>query len=160
MILREGRVIPGLLYLKNFISGQERERILEIVRGNPWCQHLKRKQQYYGIKYFQTKVADYVLQPPLSENHLPLQLLQFVIDKTVQKHGFFKQDHPPNQVLVNQYLRSDRLGFHVEDRTAFGDVIVGISIGSKEYLRLDSLEDPSIEYKLELEDSSCYVLAG
>lgn len=160
MLLSRGKLIPGLLYFRNFISLQEKEKVLQTINSNPWCEHLRRKQQYYGIKYFQTKMPDHVLQPSQSQDHLPLHHLQFIVDKTVQGSGFFEAEDPPNQVLVNQYTQRDRLGLHVEDRTAFGDVIVGISIGSTDYLRLASLEDKTLEYKLELEDRSCYVLSG
>jgi alkylated DNA repair dioxygenase AlkB len=39
-------------------------------------------------------------------------------------------------MLVNRYYKSDKLGLHVEDTAAFGEIIVGISLGSTDYLRL------------------------
>ena len=62
--------------------------------------------------------------------------MQEVIDKTVKEYGIFREDDPPNQILINKYKKSDVLGLHVEDVHAFGDIIVGISLGSKDYLRL------------------------
>ena len=62
--------------------------------------------------------------------------------------------------MINKYKKSDVLGLHVEDINAFGDIIVGISLGSKDYLRLMNVEDKSKQYFLELEDCSCYVLTG
>ena len=37
--------------------------MLNIVNSKKWCKQLKREQQYYGIKYFQTSHNDKVLQP-------------------------------------------------------------------------------------------------
>lgn len=46
---------------------------------------------------------------------------------------------------------------HVEDTQAFGKIIMGISLGSTDYLRLMRV-DSKEEYLIELEDRSCYVL--
>jgi alkylated DNA repair dioxygenase AlkB len=59
-----------------------------------------------------------------------------VIDKTIDEYKIFDKADPPNQVLVNKYKKSDVLGLHVEDTDAFGDIIVGVSMGSMDYLRL------------------------
>lgn len=158
MILKDLSLVPGLCYLPNFISQHQKTALLSIIAHNSWCNQLKRKQQYYGIKYFQTKLPDHVLQPTVSIDHQPLDPFKFIIDKCIS-HGFFSTHNPPNQLLVNRYVHNDRLGLHVEDVNAFGEVIVGISIGSKDYLRLARVEDMK-EYKLELEDCSCYVLQG
>lgn len=72
----------------------------------------------------------------------------------------FEQSNPPNQILVNRYLKNNRLGLHVEDKQAFGDVIVGISLGSTDYLRLVDENNKDRDYRLELKDRSCYVLSG
>ena len=64
-----------------------------------------------------------------------------------------------NQILVNKYVNNDRLGLHVEDINAFGEVIVGISFGSSDYLRLVDRDDRKKEYLFEIKDRSCYVLA-
>jgi hypothetical protein len=47
----------------------------------------------------------------------------------------------------------------VEDINAFGEVIVGISFGSSDYLRLVDRDDRKKEYLFEIKDRSCYVLA-
>ena len=49
---------------------------------------------------------------------------------------------------------------HVEDVTAFGHTIVGVSLGSCEYLRLKAVGEEEKDYFLELNDRSAYVLAG
>lgn len=103
--------------------------MLRIVRSNQWCHHLRRQQQYYGIRYYQTTYNDHVLQPTNSVDHHNLEDFSFIIDKIKQRLHLF-QLSGPNQLLVNKYERKDRLGLHVEDVQAFGDAIVGISIGS------------------------------
>lgn len=118
---------------------------------------MRRAQQYYGIKYYQTKVDDSVLQPTVSTDHHPLELLQFVVDKSI-KMGIFKAGDPPNQILINKYTRGDKLGLHVENIQAFGPIIAGVSLGSTDYLRLVDVNDNQNAHLLELEDCSCYVL--
>ena len=48
----------GFRYIPNFVSDCEKQQLLKIVMSNPWCSRLRRQQQYYGIKYFQTKYLD------------------------------------------------------------------------------------------------------
>lgn len=50
--------------------------------------------------------------------------------------SFLENEESPNQVLVNKYLKRDNLGSHVEDVDAFGDSIVGLSLGDEDYLKL------------------------
>lgn len=114
MILKDFSLIPGLNYLPNFINKSQKDRILSVIGNHSWCNQLKRKQQYYGIKYFQTKVPHHVLQPSVSIDHESLQPFNFIIDQCIF-HGFFDPRNPPNQILVNRYLCNDRLGLHVED---------------------------------------------
>ena len=141
MLLRNLEKIKGLKYIRDFITGSEKERILAVINSNRWCDRLRRRQQYYGIKYFQTKIDDQVLQPKHSTDHYPLQQLQFLVDKSVTS-SIFQPQNPPNQILVNRYLRHDKLGLHVEDKQAFGEIIMGVSLGSTEYLRLVSVDNP------------------
>lgn len=59
-----------------------------------------------------------------------------MIDRLIKDYHVFEESNPPNQILVNRYLKNNKLGLHVEDKQAFGDIIVGVSLGSTEYLRL------------------------
>lgn len=127
---------PGFRYIPGFITEEEEQKLLQIVNKNEWCDHLHRHQQYYGIKYFQTKYADSTLQNKFSRGHHDIHELDFVINKIKTKTAEFVSEESPNQVLVNKYLKKDYLGFHVENIEAFGDVIMGLSIGSLDYLRL------------------------
>ena len=63
MILRQVSIIQGLKYYPGFLNSQLKEKVLSVINSHPWCHRLKREQQYYGIKYFQTKLIDPVLQP-------------------------------------------------------------------------------------------------
>lgn len=126
----------GFRYIPNFISGEEEQKLVEIANKNQWCDHLQRHQQYYGIKYFQTKYADSKLQNIYSKGHHDIHELDFIIKKIKGNTSALFCGESPNQVLVNKYLKKDYLGFHVEDIEAFGDVIMGLSIGSVDYLRL------------------------
>ena len=82
-------MIRGLQYYRNFVTENEKNEILAIIDGHKWCDRLMRKQQYYGIKYYQTKIEDHILQPNISTDHYPLHLFQFLIDKSIQKYRLF-----------------------------------------------------------------------
>lgn len=149
MILQQLPIIAGLRYIPNFITQSDKLRVMAVVNSNKWCNRLMRAQQYYGIKYFQTKIEDEVLQPSVSSDHYPLSSLQFLIDKAIQ-NSLFSSEYPPNQILVNRYYRSDKLGLHIEDTSAFGAIIVGISLGSTDYLRLVNAADKDKSYLVQL----------
>lgn len=113
------RIIKGLSYYPNFISLEEKSHINSIIHSRSWCDRLRRRQQYYGIKYFQTKFNDQVLQNKEShenENHFPLTDLQWIIDRMTNDFSVFEPSYPPNQCLINRYLKHDALGMHVEDK--------------------------------------------
>ena len=82
-----------------------------------------------------------MLQPSVSTDHFELSHLQFVIDRLIKDYHLFEESNPPNQILVNRYLKNDKLGLHVEDKQAFGHIIVGVSLGSTDYLRLMDVND-------------------
>ena len=84
MILKDLTLIKGLKYIPNFFTSSQKQTVLSIINSNPWCDRLRRRQQYYGIKYFQTKISDHILQPLHSQDHFPLEQLQMVIDKSVK----------------------------------------------------------------------------
>ena len=84
MLLKEVHSISGLKYLPDFLTLPQKERALQVVSSNQWCDRLVRAQQYYGIKYYQTKVEDAVLQPATSLHHYPLSALQFLIDTAIE----------------------------------------------------------------------------
>lgn len=63
MILKDVSLIKGLKYIENFLNKTEKDKLLTVINSHPWCHRLRRSQQYYGIKYFQTKLVDHILQP-------------------------------------------------------------------------------------------------
>lgn len=127
-----------------------------MIDSKVWDSTLRRRQQYYGIKYFQTSHEVPSLQPSDSTPVHPLEPFRFLIERLIQL-GYFERRDPPNQCLVNEYLRTVRLSNHIEDTEAFGEVICGVSIGGPEWLRLDR---DGQEVRIFLEDRSLYVLQG
>jgi hypothetical protein len=75
-------VVPtGLKYVRGFITEEEKEKMMMVVNRHEWVQHIRRKQQHYGITYYQTKHDEPSLQPRVSTSHYPLQPFQFIIEK-------------------------------------------------------------------------------
>lgn len=76
------RAVPqGFRYIPNFISEQEKHKIMGVIMSRSWCDRLKREQQYYGIKYYQTKHMDSVLQSRHSLDYFPLDCFDFIISR-------------------------------------------------------------------------------
>lgn len=127
----------GFLYFNNFVSKEEKQTLQQIIDDHSWDQSIRRRQQHYGVTYYQTSHRLSTLQPadPLSKPAHNLGLFQFVIDRLIA-YGLFSAELPPNQCLVNEYLKSNQLCVHVEDKECFGEVICGLSLKGPDWLRL------------------------
>ena len=66
----------------------------------------------------------------------------------IQQYHLFSEQDPPNQILVNRYYHYNKLGLHVEDKEAFGEVIAGVSLGTTDYLRLVDASDNNRQFLL------------
>ncbi|KAJ3223722.1 hypothetical protein HK099_000742 [Clydaea vesicula] len=136
--------IPGLKYIKNFITPQESERLIKLIDSNDFVQEIKRRQQFYGKTYYHTKSDIKTLQPTKLEDEniltpttLDISPFDFLIKRSIE-FGLFGEDPNdyPDQVLVNEYTDNMGIRSHFEDKEAFGKVIVTISLISPLWMTL------------------------
>ena len=154
-------IIPGLYYQANFLTEEEEKQILSIIDSNEWNHDIQRKTQYYGYTYYHTRHNSTSMQPTeqIENTHFPLSQLQFVIDK-FKDTTIFPPDHPPTQILVNEYLRNMSIKGHVDNVDAFGDVIISLSLCGPAYMTMRSIENPNIVAKVFMEERSILIMSG
>jgi len=90
-------VIPGLTYIKEYITKEKESELIDIIDKQSWSQELKRRVQHYGYKYnYKSKSID-------SSSYLgpmPNWLMQLCCQ--LQQEGIFSI--LPDQVIINEYL--------------------------------------------------------
>ncbi|KAL0476624.1 hypothetical protein AKO1_006237 [Acrasis kona] len=135
--------IQGLYYIPNFLSDEEHDKSINTIRRNPWRKELARWQQFYE-----------------TEDNTPFSDFQWMVDKLYEEKmyesipgGVFQKDkkNQPTQLLVNRYIKNQGIGYHVEDPTMFGDVLLTVSFCNPIHISLkkDKSEETSLDILLE-----------
>lgn len=143
-------MIPGLIYVPNFISALQEEYIVSDIDKRVWSNELKRRVQHYGYKYDYKKR---VVNVSMKAADL-LSWMKFYATKLVQKGLFVKV---ADQAIVNEYKVGQGIGKHIDCEPCFQDVIASLSLLSgciMEFTRYD------VKKELYLEPRSLLVIQG
>merc|ERR1712137_594641 len=153
--------IPGMLYFPNYVTEEEEQRLLELIDGRPWNHDICRRTQYYGYTYYHTRQNILTLQPvDQPQTHTgELSDMQFILDRMIADR-IFPDDHPPTQVLVNEYLNNMCIKGHLDNVDAFGDVIVSLSLNAPAYMTMRACDDPDKVMKVLMEPRSAFIMTG
>lgn len=130
--------IDGAIYIPNFLTVEEEEKLVSIFDSNPYQQVIRRRQQFYGPTYYHTTHHLKCIQPTDDREDgysLDFGSLKWLIDKLfdpkcTRNHEIFRSDHSndPDQILVNEYIGNMGISTHFDDFDAFGDVIATVSL--------------------------------
>jgi len=116
-------MIPGLSYIKDFISQRKHDALLAEIDSSPWLTDLKRRVQHYGYKYdYKFKNIDYSMHI----GPLPQWAEQFADIF----HKSSLTPAKPDQVIVNEYEPGQGIYSHIDCVPCFTDTIISISLGS------------------------------
>eukprot|EP00835_Amoeboradix_gromovi_P004085 NODE_299_length_11430_cov_0.261054.p6 type:complete len:237 gc:universal NODE_299_length_11430_cov_0.261054:1377-2087(+) len=161
--------IPGLFYIPNFITKEEEKNVVSILDANEWQKVIRRRQQFWGVKYYHTTHNISTIQPVESCESLDMRkfswLLEKITDDTFRDlHDIFI-DESPNQILVNEYVENFGISTHFDDSSAFGKCIVTLSLISPILMTFRKPLHPtnhcttlSDEFQLVLEPRSCLIM--
>src|SRR5687768_16525340 len=139
-------VIPGLIYIPDFITKAEERRILERVDSGEWNYEYSRRRQQFGYRY------DYKSEHLTHLGPLPDWLQELA--ERLAREGIF--DQIPDQALVNEYLPGQGIAAHVD---RFSETVVSLSLASGIYMDF-TRESDSAKVSLWLEPRSLLVLQG
>tara|TARA_B100001093_G_C26779961_1_gene994138 strand:+ start:125 stop:670 length:546 start_codon:yes stop_codon:yes gene_type:complete len=116
-------MINGLSIVKDFISVDEENKLLSIVKNLEWNGTLLRKSKHFGYNYnYKTKTItreDYLGSLP--------DWIEPYIKKMIIK-GLIHKD--PNQITVNRYLPGEGISPHIDVTSIFDNQLYSISLGS------------------------------
>ena len=112
--------VPGLRYVREFITPEDERRLTETIDDGKWRGDLKRRVQHYGWRY------DYSAGQVDSSMRLgALPDWADDIGRRLVADGLLSA--PPDQVIVNEYKEDQGISRHV-DSPGFADGIVTISL--------------------------------
>lgn len=143
---------PGVLYLRAFITAEEEQKLIADLDIGAWSEEIKRRVRHFGYRYdYRSRriTADSALGP------LPDWLMPFACH--LSSVGYF--DHPPDQVIANEYRPGQGIRAHVDCEPCFGPVIASLSLLSTCEMVFRNLDDGR-QVSLVLEPRSLVVLSG
>ncbi len=112
--------IPGLVYMRDFLSETEEQDLVRRIDLCDWNEELKRRVQHYGWRY------DYKARQVSSDMRLgPLPEWADHIARRLVRKGLLSD--APDQVIVNEYVGKQGISKHIDSRS-FADGIATISL--------------------------------
>lgn len=113
--------VPGLLYVADFMSEDEENRVVEVIDQSDWSSELQRRVQHYGWRY------DYKARQIDSSMRLgPLPEWAARLARRLVTNGILPD--VPDQVIVNEYVGNQGISRHVDSERSFADGIAMISL--------------------------------
>jgi len=114
--------VPGLTYVRDFITLDEERRLIQTIDQNPWDNvSLQRSVQQYGWRY------DYWDRKVDTRNQLG-PLPDWIEPIALRLVSAMLIDQVPNQVIVNDYRRNQGITGHIDKPNMFADGIAMVSL--------------------------------
>lgn len=119
-------LIPGLTYLKDFLTVDEEQALLAEVDNKPWDgENKSRRTQQFGYGFhWRNRHSKALLRLPSPRDRMPQAALTLLT-------RLEKQGHMPamefQQCIVNDYVGGQGIKPH-RDREFFGELVLGISL--------------------------------
>jgi alkylated DNA repair dioxygenase AlkB len=117
------KTINGLIYLPNFISPIEQQKLLEIIGESTWLGDLNRRVQHHGYKYDYKKRG---IDISMKLDKLP----EWATTLSNKIHQQKLMPYLPDQLIVNEYLPGQGIAPHIDCEPCFEGVIASLSLGA------------------------------
>lgn len=143
--------VNGLTYVRNFISQDEHDFLLQKIDREPWLTDLNRRVQHYGYKY------DYA-KHEINRSMYILPLPEWSLGMAQRLYESYSHTLP-DQVIVNEYEPGQGIANHTDCKTCFTDTIISLSLGSP--CVMDFINNKrGVKRSILLEPRSLIVLTG
>ena len=162
--------VPGLFYLPNFLTeDEERELLEDLEKDDGWkVMGTGRRVLHYGHVYsYTTESVEMIEEPtypgvpffPPFLNRLRHKILAVKKEDT-SRELFFPGDIALDQLIINEYSRSQGIKPHVDRKHCFGPFVVAVSLGvpSVEIEFISPHREKVVNVKVEAR--SLYVMSG
>lgn len=150
-------LIPGLTYLKDFLTMDEEQALLAEVDSQPWDgdNRSRRTQQFgYGF-HWRNRHSKALLPLPAPRDRMPQAALEPLA--RLERHG-----HIPamefQQCIINDYVGGQGIKPH-RDREFFGELVLGISLREAVVMDFKCIRSHEVRALL-LEARSVLVMQG
>jgi alkylated DNA repair dioxygenase AlkB len=134
VLVYEGCLPDGLLFLPNFVSKSEEREIVAAIDGSGtsgWSSELRRRVQHFGYRY------DYKSRG-ISDNDRIGDLPPWARECSDRLVDEKYLAHPPDQVIVNEYQPGQGISLHIDRDTCFGPVVASLSLCSDIVMNFES----------------------
>ena len=145
--------IPGLRYIKNYITAERHDKLLAHVDEQLWLDDIKRRVQHYGFKYdYRARKVNYDMHIGELPGWLEKLSKELYSDKYMPEVA--------DQVIVNEYLPGQGISAHIDCEPCFKDTIVSLSLGSNCVMNFTNKLDKARRIPIWLEPRSLIVMEG
>ena len=127
--------VPGLFVMKDFITREEEQWLVDQIHQDPWKRNRSgtRDVQAYGVSHTPDtfKIVRGAPVIPLPEyTKMLIPKIREIVDECFPTHKYMTKlgDSSLNELFVNKYSPDDELRFHRDHTTTYEDIIVGISL--------------------------------
>lgn len=145
-------IIPGLIYVANYLSPREQTQFLNTIDQQIWLTDLKRRVQHYGYRYdYKTRSID----PAMYLGALPA----WIAPLAERLYADTYIAVVPDQVIINEYQPGQGIADHVDCLPCFGDTILSITLGSACVMNYTHIRTKTVVPVL-LEPGSLIVMDG
>jgi alkylated DNA repair dioxygenase AlkB len=148
----DSNIPQGLQHLKNFLSKELCQQILQIIDTFTWLSDLKRRVQHYGYKYSYKSRSLSSDQVPSLDSNQAIAYLRDLVKPYFETLG----SKTPNQCIVNDYLESQNITPHT-DASCFGPVVVTITILGETYFKMTY---GTATYDIDFKEGEMLILSG
>lgn len=119
-IIQNAFNIPGLIYIRNFITEEEESYLSKNINNQSWMNSLSRRVQHYGYEYdYKSKTAKNNKVDDIPE------FINFIIDRLLSLKLYKEK---PDQLIINEYESSQGIFPHIDATNSFKDVISSLSL--------------------------------
>ncbi len=114
-------LIPGLIYIPNFISDMQQDFIVADLDNHRWSTELSRRVQHFGYKYdYRNRSIDETMKAAAM-----LPWMKVYGQKLVERQLF---PEAPDQAIVNEYKVGQGISRHIDCEPCFKDTIASLSL--------------------------------
>lgn len=133
--------IDGLLYIPNYVTADQHDRLVGAIDAQPWRLDLARRTQQYGYLYeHKARTADLSVRLGDLPDWLQKLARQMQCDGIVR--GL------PDQAIINEYEPGQGIGLHVDSVDHWEEVVTSLSLCSAAVMDL-AREDALVPLLLE-----------
>lgn len=123
-------MLPGLYLYTDFVTDFEEQALLDYIDTQDWTTSLKRRVQHYGYRYENiSSVSGFAKSKAIAAAAVADELADLRDSVTAFLSNNHELEVNFNQCIVNEYLRDQGIGGHV-DHISFGPVVVSVSLGA------------------------------